>query len=458
MISVGVAYFVGLIRTRQAEAAFASSAPGQVLLARVIVAQERERARATASTSGPASAPGAAGHRGEIEICGLGFVADTEASQRAFFERQRDFPKDATQRMHAALLADPDPEVKAIGLVSAVFDAWASARPGTEAIPDSCDADEACLARAKAAQAPPKTSVVNAYDALVRQAIDTRSPYIYGLAVHLCGVGTDATKIGSCVSISARQWAELEPHNMVPWLFMASEADARHDAAGLDEAMYRASLAISYRGQASGMAARADASLAGRFNPLERWLEAIEVIGIEAASTSHVTRVARYCAAENVVDSNRRQVCERLTQALLDHGPGFMERGIALKVQRKQLGFAPERLATAQRENDLFQLANVLGAMAQDLESSDEALSCDVLTKQVAVATRTDRIGAIAEARRQLAESGKTMEAFAADVAAMRARLNEAWKKRAAEDVSDPAVGSPGAPSTQYSAIPPPAR
>lgn len=81
-------------------------------------------------------------------------------------------------------------------------------------------------------------------EAVVQQALASSDPRVYALAYGLCREHMEP-HIASCAGFSAARWAQLDPGNGIPWVDLLGDAQARGDAAGVNDAL--AHLAASTR-------------------------------------------------------------------------------------------------------------------------------------------------------------------------------------------------------------------
>ena len=101
-------------------------------------------------------------------------------------------------------------------------------------------------------------------DALVQQASSTQDPRVYGLAMRACestrfratlSMQADVTAPASCAMLDSRRWADLDPGNGVPWLWVLARANEARDGAGRREALARLAAARRFDAAFFGVAA-----------------------------------------------------------------------------------------------------------------------------------------------------------------------------------------------------------
>jgi hypothetical protein len=76
-------------------------------------------------------------------------------------------------------------------------------------------------------------------DRLARLATSSSDPRVYALAYRECRKSSQEDAAPACQALSARQWAQLDPGNALPWVFELDDATTREDPVARDEALYQ---------------------------------------------------------------------------------------------------------------------------------------------------------------------------------------------------------------------------
>jgi len=82
---------------------------------------------------------------------------------------------------------------------------------------------------------------------------------------------------------------------------------------------------------------------------------AVELVGIEAASTSPHMVASQYCSAVDVRDANRQQICAALAEVLYAKGTTLIDVGMAETIGRR-VGWPAERGKAVRDERDAMYL------------------------------------------------------------------------------------------------------
>jgi hypothetical protein len=249
-------------------------------------------------------------------------------------------------------------------------------------------------------------------DALARLARDSTDPQVYAWAYRACSAGASAPE-GACQLINAEQWARLDPSNGVPWLVIAGDAETRHDASGLDDAMFHmASAERQDTGRGALPATVLDHIPAGEeFLLGARGLE-MEAIGIDAAGSMPYMTIMRYCATDNLADANRRQTCERVAELLVERSTTLIDLGIGASVGKRFLDWPEDQnRALEDRRAALF------GAFPRELPDTNAELlmSCTRIRRELSRVRDVGKYGEIDSLRRVVAASGKDLPQLASE-------------------------------------------
>lgn len=223
--------------------------------------------------------------------------------------------------------------------------------------------------------------------ALVRMAEASSDPRMQALAMSACrGVASTDT---ACGRLSVERWAQLDPANAVPWVFVAAGAQARNDTAALGQAMQR----IAQATHSDSGWGRLPAALAAHVPPSDAALPAVmklvnQVIGVQStALVPSYQPLNAYCSEEALRDSARREQCDDIAQVLAMRSTALTDRVVGLGMARR-LGWPAPRLDALQEEIDA-----VTKATAAEMPGGVEMLSCDGARRTLAHLVEVGRVG-----------------------------------------------------------------
>jgi len=184
---------------------------------------------------------------------------------------------------------------------------------------------------------------------LAAMAADTRDPRLYSLALRACWFKS----LHECQALSARRWSELDPDNAMPWLLMLDEAALRHDASGIQEALFHATHAsrLAEREQAP-LQAIVDAAGDDPESLVAARTLAIDAIGLAAAQVGPAAY--RTCRTSTPADANLWQQCTALVDLLEHRSDSLSARRIGAAMDRRMTGDSkPMELVAAQTQRVL---------------------------------------------------------------------------------------------------------
>jgi hypothetical protein len=268
-------------------------------------------------------------------------------------------------------------------------------------------------------------SVEQARDALVQLATGAADPAVYAMAVHLCDTYADPSPSGSCQRISLREWANIDPDNAVPWLYVADKARAANDAAALTDALGRAAAAHKTDSYNWSLFAYAQPEMPAAATPFEQYYLATELIGYEATWFGpQYTVASKLCSADAVQDERVRQPCDALAELLVSRGTTLLDLGIGESIGA-HVGWPSERLtALTQERNALMQsLMQPMATGSTDPWDCTSVRLGNELVRQIA------RLGELGAARDALERSGETVQ----EMAQRQTELMEKIRREAAE-------------------------
>ncbi len=182
-------------------------------------------------------------------------------------------------------------------------------------------------------------------DALVMDALAVNDPRVYGLAYANChswlGVPADGPPAPvpspGCARLSATRWAELDPGNAVPWLWVLQDADQRGDDAARREALRHAAASsrMDVRSQSGAAAVArlrlADADLAAQSAAVT------QALGVEPPPASPLTT---HCRDRAAGDADLASTCARLAELLYHHADSVLWHAIGGSLHKLLTGDA----------------------------------------------------------------------------------------------------------------------
>jgi hypothetical protein len=366
---------------------------------------------APADVSAPRpSSPGDAAVAGPgtttVELCGYGRVAA--------IRDESDYPpgvvaaaQAALQRAADELIADPAPSRRATGL-------YLRSIAQTDELADrqqragECR-DPACTSARLEQQ---RLALVPQVQQLARLALETRDPRAYSIALRACGPGP----VEPCPRLSTAQWAELDPDNAAPWLWLAGEAAQRKDEAALAAALARAA-----RAQTSdllwpqfGLVIGHAAALS--LPPASRMVLLTRVVGVAAAMPiPNYLIVTQFCAPPRGAEPARRQLCSDLATLMTERSSSLMEFAIGIRLGERA-GWP------AAKVKPLTDLKDAIHALEERLWPIVEPHGCSALKVMEARAEEFFGGSELAAGRRRIAESGQSA-----------AKLADEWRQRRSE-------------------------
>jgi len=333
---------------------------------------------------------------GGLEVCGFGKLQLDRGDPMGVAKSLGALARKADAQWKSALLDSDDYRARAVGLML---------QGG------NLDGDAA--------------SVEQARDALVQLATGAADPAVYAMAVHLCNTYADPSPSGSCQHISLREWANIDPDNAVPWLYLAGKASAANDAAGATDALGRAAAAHKTDSYNWSLFAYAQPEMPADATPFEQYYLATELIGYEAARFEpQYTVASNLCSADAVQDERVRQPCDALAELLVSRGTTLLDLGVGKSIGA-HVGWPSERLTGLTQEgNALMQsLMQPMATVSTDPWDCNSVRLGNELVRQIA------RLGELGAARDALERSGETVQ----EMAQRQSELMEKIRREAAE-------------------------
>ncbi len=242
----------------------------------------------------------------------------------------------------------------------------------TEHASGCAEIDEVCKVRAAVIE---KRYANEALLEMARLAQQSRDPDVVSHLVRVCRLDSDLESNPACLPFTWRAWAQSDPGNAAPWLFMAHDASGAKDWALADEAYFQAAHAKTNN-------VRFDALLLALARPeLDPLSSPESALALQHLLQIHAmlplprySRLYEYCKAAGVEGNpNRRQTCLGLMALLTQRSTLLVDfsmgRGLA-----RHLGLSPQRLRELEDEH----LA--MHAVASTQESQSQPFSCESLS------------------------------------------------------------------------------
>ncbi len=223
--------------------------------------------------------------------------------------------------------------------------------------------------------------------ALARMAEASSDPRIHAIAMSACG-GV-ASGDPACKRLSTERWAQLDPFNAVPWMFVAAEAQTGHDSHRLDQAMQR----IAQAWNSDTGWGLLPGELAAHAPPAEAALPAVmklvhEVIGVQSAALlPPYAPVHAYCGEEALREPGRRELCDDIAQVLVAKSTAMTDRVVGLGLATR-LGWPAARLETLRKD-----IEAVTKVSATEMPGGVEMLSCEGGRRTLAHLVEVGRAG-----------------------------------------------------------------
>jgi len=290
--------------------------------------------------------------------------------------------------------------------------ALAAGEGGSEGIASSPANDAAVVAAkrridaAMRASAEPLTQAVAAWldagseglafrerqERLARLAQASSDARVYALAFRECLKGVEDEPVPACQALGARQWAQVDAGNAMPWVYVLGEAVARGDAPARDEALYQiaSSARIEDRPFAVARAIldHAEGGGAGLVAASELLTQATGMAAAQRLPLDALRSVCRNVARE---DANVAQLCAGAADLLMNRSDTVLMRTIG-----GAMDFALTGEGT-RRERLRDDAARVAAA-----PSADAAQGCASLRETQAFMRRAGELGEV-EALRERA-------------------------------------------------------
>lgn len=320
------------------------------------------------------------GAKVEIEFCGLGKTAFHADDEFAIAGYLGGLAKPKARRWLSALLNSDDNRARATGLVlEGKIDG-----PGFQPMAEQ------------------------SRDALVQLAVGSGDPAVYAIAVTACNTyGGSAT--GACEQISLRGWTQLDPDNAVPWLLVASKANAQGDPAAEADAFSHAANAAKVDSYNFSLLAYAEPELPKDATPFEHWLLTVQAIGVEATTAMPQYSAAfKHCSVAAMQDNDVQKQCGRLAEVFTSKGTNLIDLSVGARLGTLA-GWPQARVAGLKQEGDALMQAMMQATPA----GADNQWNCSAVELGNAYTRELVQLGELGAARQVRDRSGETAEELA---------------------------------------------
>jgi hypothetical protein len=257
------------------------------------------------------------------ELCGVNGPDLVRIGNETIEQHVSRLTHGAISHWQSALAASEDPRRRAIGL--ALTNAQPQPTLGSESSKDTA-----------------------ANNDLVLLAIDTSDPAIYSLALGECRTGAYDMAPGPCQGLSWEHWANIDPDNPTPWLWIAAKSDRAGDQQAVEAALGKASTAAQIGAYGSALSALALDALPGDIAPLEEAVAGADVISILRIGTP--IEILSLCSEAAIQRPLRKQQCSVIATALANQGSTFIDLRLA-SLLAGRIGFPHETRAALSMES-----------------------------------------------------------------------------------------------------------
>jgi len=287
-----------------------------------------------------------------VELCGYG---PFEITPERMHPPHLVAAADLALAQAVAAMADADvPHQRAAARYLQMTEASLRTYAGHLAQQPGCEEDLECRSQARDASL---RAFALARESLVADALDTRDPAAHALAYYACVRSprdAEDAAVGSCGRISAAQWAQVEPDNLIAWLHVAHEAQSRGDTTGHAEALNHAAHATASR-------VHVDTVLAPLGHPAVRGLDAVtrsiaqlHAMGIRAAIPVPGLRALNdACLGPGSLDDAQRERCGAVGRMLVERGQNMLELGLGMRLGERA-GWPEDELRALRERRDAY--------------------------------------------------------------------------------------------------------
>jgi hypothetical protein len=311
---------------------------------------------------------------------------------------------------------------RALGLYLQTYAVWLNGNRDCDSYDLPCQATRSAAAESRRA--------------LVRLATTSSDADAYALATVSCAA-TGEPSSDECALLSSAQWARIEPDNLVPWLYLAGDAQRLHDRSALEAALHRASKARYSDSHLEQISQFLASDLVAAQSPPVQFQLAFLLLGVEPAFHPDYQVLTQYCSVAAQTDPNRVQTCTDLAETLVDHSRTAVEVVTGAKLA-EPTSSDPRRSALIDKADAIrWQWWQWLKSQPQDVPISCESLQ--VLHRRLASEVQLGESGRL---RQELAAGGLTTSEAAQQYRAERQRLVQLGETQKSTQKA-PSEGSP---------------
>ena len=293
------------------------------------------------------------------ELCGVNGPGRVRTGNETIEQHVARLTQRVISHWQSALAASNDPRHQAIGF------ALTNSQPGGRTVTP----EELTLG----IEASKDTPVNNN---LVLLAIETGDPAIYSLAIGQCRGGAYDMAPGPCQALSWEHWANIDPDNATPWLWIAARAERAGDQEGVEEALAKSSAASRVEAYASALSALALGALPGNTTPLEKAVAGADVISILRVGTP--MEILSLCSETAIQQPLRKRQCSAIATALANKGSTFIDVALASRLADR-LGSSQETRAALTVESNNARAALIRSYPWRALPGDGSGFRCDTV-------------------------------------------------------------------------------
>jgi hypothetical protein len=174
---------------------------------------------------------------------------------------------------------------------------------------------------------------------LARVAVTATDARVYALAYRECQKGDADEAAPSCGALSARQWAQLDRGNALPWIYVLGDATVQGDVDARDDALYQiaSSARIEERPFAAAQVILAHAGADGAGLVAANALVS-QASGLASTQTMPIYALLSACHGGRDDDDNGAALCGQAAELLVRHSDTMALRRIGGAMDFTQTG------------------------------------------------------------------------------------------------------------------------